>query len=347
LQTDPLLDEAYFRTGKAKHVFVNFPLDSLHPTARAAAEAIQCVGKQSIAAFWEMYTYLFETGSEWGSLPDATEVFADFGREQGLDVEALEACIKSRETADLVQSEVERAQALGFTGTPAFLVNDWTLMGAQPFEEFQATIEKALRGEHPPPTPTPLPPGKTPFDVNPDRPGYNYGGDAYLGSAEAPVVMVAFIDLGSDANLTFFKDTWPGIQKDYVDSGDVRYTVKHFPAANDSAAILAAVGAECAGAQGSFWDMHDLLFDKQAEWKSSEDVGATLTGYAEGMGLDSAAFAACLNDGEAVEKVNQDMTIALSNQFPAAPQFFAFKGQQGGYVPLESMREVLDSFEAE
>jgi protein-disulfide isomerase len=344
LQTDPLLDEAFIRTGKAKHVYVNYPLDSLHPTARAAAEAIQCVGKQSAAAYWEMYTFLFETGSEWGSLPDATEFFKEFAADQGLDVAAFESCVKTKETSSLVQSEIDRAMALGFRGTPAFLINDWVLSGAQPFEQFQDRIERALRGEHPPPTPTPLPPGKTPFDANPDRPGYTYGGDAYTGSAEAPMVMVAFIDFGSEANLSFLKETWPSIEKDYVTSGEMRYTVKHFPAAVDTASTLAAVASECAGLQGDFWQMHDLLFEKQSEWKSAEDVRSVLAGYTRDMGLDSGTFEACLQEGEAVEKVNQDVAIAMSNQFPAAPQFFAFKGQQGGYVPLENMREVLDSF---
>jgi cyclophilin family peptidyl-prolyl cis-trans isomerase len=57
------------------------------------------------------------------------------------------------------------------------------------------------------------------------------------------------------------------IQQKYPN--DVRIVYRHFPlvSIHDKAA-LAAQAAEAAGAQGKFWEMHDLLFQRQQEWVS-------------------------------------------------------------------------------
>jgi len=291
-----------------------------------------------------MHDHLYETLGEWSKAEDATELFKEYAAELDLDAKALAACLESGETADQVQAELERGIADGVQGTPAFFVNDWFISGAQPFEVFQETIEKALRGEHPPPTPTPLPPGVTPFDPNPDRPGYTYGGDAYCGSEEAEITLAVFVDFQSTENRDFFLKEWPEIEKKYVEPGKVRLMVKHFPALEHTAGFTAAEAAECAGQQGAFCAMYELLFSKQEEWSQVEDVSGTLKKYAAELNLDADQFAACLDGGETTDKVMEDFKIGQRNQFPPAPQFFIFKGDQGSYVPVEKLQEAIEEF---
>lgn len=347
MQTGPLLYEAYIATGKVKHVFVQHPLDGLHPQARPAAEASLCAGNQGAKAFWDFHELLFERVSEWSGQADLTDKFREYAEELGLDGGALVACVESGETADQVQAELEQGEALGVQGVPAFFINDWFLSGAQPFEAFQEAIEKALRGEHPPPTPTPLPPGATPFDANPAQPGYTYGGDAFRGSSDAEIGLVAFIDFQSAENRTYLLEVWPDVEETYVEPGKVRLIIKHFPAPDQDSAFNAAEAAECAGQQEAFWAMHDLLFEKQDEWGQAEDVVATLKEYAAELDLDTGGFAACLDEGQTEAKVNRDLAIALQSQFPPAPQFFAFKGQQGGYVPADKLQEAIEELLAQ
>jgi len=347
LQTGPLLYEAYIATGKVKHVFVQHPLDSLHPQARQAAEASLCAAKQGAAAFWAMHDLLFEKVGEWSGQEDLTERFKGYAAELGLDVEAFAACLESGETAAQVQAELERGEALGVRGVPAFFVNDWFISGAQPFEVFQQVIEAALRGEHPTPTPTPLPPGVTPFDPNPEQPGYTYGGDAFCGSEEAEISLVAFVDFQSPENRQFFLEEWPGLEEKYVEPGKLRLIIKHFPAADHVPAFKAAEAAECAGGQGAFCPMYELLFQRQEEWSQADDVPAVLKGYAAELGLNLDAFAACLDGGRTAGKVRQDFDIAQQNRFPPAPQFFIFKGRQGGYVSRDQLQEVIEQFLAQ
>jgi protein-disulfide isomerase len=289
-----------------------------------------------------MHERLFETAQEWSGQENLTERFSEYAAELGLDTDAFVVCLESGETATQVQTELERGQAAGVSGVPAFFINDWFVSGAQPFEVFQETIEAAMRGEHPPPTPTPLPPGATIFDPNPERPGYTYSGDATLGSAEAEIVLIEFIDFQSEENRKHFLETWPELEKEYVEPGQMRLVVKHFPAPDQPQGFKAAEAAECAGQQEAFWSMHDLLFQKQEEWSQADDVTATFEEYAAELDLDVDVFAACLDEGQTRDKVEEDFTITQENQFPAAPQFFIIMGQRAGNVPVDQLQEVIE-----
>jgi protein-disulfide isomerase len=294
-----------------------------------------------------MHERLFETASEWGGQSDPTEQFTSYAADLGLDTDAFVACLEAEETADQVQAELEQGQAAGVQGVPAFFINDWFLSGAQPFEAFEEVIEKALQGEHPPPTPTPLPPGATIFDSNPERPGYTYGGDATLGSAEAEVVLVEFVDFQSAENREHFLEAWPDLEKEYVEPGKVRLVVKHFPTPDQPQGFKAAEAAECAGQQEAFWAMYDLLFQKQEEWSQADDVTAAFEGYAADLDLDADIFIVCLDEGQTRDKVEQDFTITQENQFPAAPQFFIIMGERAGNVPADQLEEVIEELLAQ
>lgn len=80
---------------------------------------------------------------------------------------------------------------------------------------------------------------------------------------------------------------------------DVRLVYRHFPLDNHDKAPLAAEAAEAAGAQGKFWEMHDLLYAKYTEWSglSVADFRNRLDGYAAALALDTARFAADLDNG--------------------------------------------------
>jgi protein-disulfide isomerase len=289
-----------------------------------------------------MHELLFEKVEEWSEQENATELFEGYAAELGLDTEAFVACLESGETAAQVQSELEMGEALGVGGVPAFFVNDWFVEGAQSFEVFQETIEAALSGEHPAPTPTPLPPGATIFDPNPERPGYTYSGDAFCGSEEAEIIIVEFVDFQSAENRQHFLEGWAELEKEYVDTGKARLMVKYFPAIEHTQGFTAAEAAECAGQQEAFCSMYDLLFAKQDEWNELDDVTTTFKEYAAELGLDADAFATCLDKGQTAEKVVQDFTIGQQNQFPAAPVFFTIRGDQGGYVPVDQLQEAIE-----
>ena len=58
LTTQPQIDAEYINTGKLRYVFIDYPIDQLHPDAFKAHEAANCAGEQG--KYWEMHAKLFE-----------------------------------------------------------------------------------------------------------------------------------------------------------------------------------------------------------------------------------------------------------------------------------------------
>jgi len=108
---------------------------------------------------------------------------------------------------------------------------------------------------------------------------------------------------------------------------DVQVRFHHFPldsACNPAVkqpmhqyACLAAMAAECAGAQGRFWDYHDQLFEHQSHLDRD-----SLIAYAQQIGLDRAAFLACLDSDAPRQAVARDINEGLRLGIESTPTFF-------------------------
>jgi protein-disulfide isomerase len=365
VQTEPAIDEAYVRSGEVRVVFHDFPLESLHPNAPAAHTASLCVADQgSAATFWEYRAELFRSVDEWQSSFEPLAIFASLAEEAGVDMAQYEACMSGGEKAAVVQARVDAAFERGFNATPSFHVvrpEDnavFELIGAQPYEQFAATMDSALAGEMPvaaAPEPEPQQQG-IPFwataegwQPDPDRPGVNMAGDQYRGSVDAPVTVIEFSDFQCPFCLRHSTETQPILDEKYVDTGKVLWVYKHFPLNIHPQAPAAGVAAECAGEQGSFWEMHEALFGSVEAW-SIADPNAVFESLAEELALDGEAFSACLTDPEILARVNSD--LAEGQQFvEGTPTFIIVRGEQGsiipGALPEATFSEVLDGELAE
>lgn len=137
-QVQSTLKQVLERYGdKVKLVYRDFPIDSLHPGARTAAEAARCANDQG--KFWAYHDKLY------AGPPDASpEKLKALGAEVGLDLAAFEQCLSSGKHKARVQKDVEEANRLGVNGTPAFFINGRMLPGAQPLENFVSVIEEEL-----------------------------------------------------------------------------------------------------------------------------------------------------------------------------------------------------------
>ena len=90
---------------------------------------------------------------------------------------------------------------------------------------------------------------------------------------------------------------------------NIRVVYRHLPLISiHDKAVITAEAAEAAGAQDKFFEMHDLLYERQREWfpLSEEDVKIKLVEYAEELGLDTDRFAQELDDGVYREKILAD-----------------------------------------
>ena len=126
---------------KVKVVHRDFPIDSIHPLARRAAEGARCANEQG--QFWKYHDKLY--ASELN--PDPNQLSA-FAQEVGLDVTAFDRCLANGKYKTAVQKDLEQGQQLGITGTPAFFINGRLIVGAQPFETFARIIDEELAADN-------------------------------------------------------------------------------------------------------------------------------------------------------------------------------------------------------
>lgn len=148
-ETLPLLKQTYIEAGAAKLVYRDFPIDRIHPNARAAHAAAECADEQG--AFWPYHDVLFDRQREWSQLGpgEMRERVSEYAAALSLDAGAFVACLDSPETDAEIEADKRAGSSYGATGTPAFFVgNDASgyvlISGAKPFEEFASAIESAL-----------------------------------------------------------------------------------------------------------------------------------------------------------------------------------------------------------
>ena len=116
----------------------------------------------------------------------------------------------------------------------------------------------------------------------------------------------------------------------------IKITFKDFPLRSHNRAVPAAVAARCAGAQGRYWEYHDLLFVAQPDF-ARED----LVRYAGRLGLERDAFAACLSEGRFREAVEQDVSEGKALGVTGTPTFFINGRRLVGAHPVEVFQEAV------
>jgi len=111
------------------------------------------------------------------------------------------------------------------------------------------------------------------------------------------------------------------LTEDFPD--DVRIVYRYFPLTSiHPNAYGAALAAEAAGAQGKFWEMHDLLFAKTDEWIRMPDTSGVFKAYAEELGLDTERYNNDLLNKIGKDKVETDMETATKLKLRGTPSIF-------------------------
>lgn len=137
-----------------------------------------------------------------------------------------------------------------------------------------------------------------------------------LGSEAAPVTVVEFTDYQCPFCRRFVQNTFPLLKRDYIDTGKVRWVVRDMPLAFHANARKAAQAAHCADEQGKFWEMRELLFKNADKLQVDQ-----LKQYAQDLGLDGAAFAACLDSDRYRAGLDADAAEAIGQRVTGTPSF--------------------------
>ena len=177
--------------------------------------------------------------------------------------------------------------------------------------EAKAGAAEGARARREPPLPT------EPISLN---------GMQLRGIESARVILIEYGDYQCPYCGRFARETQPALEEKFVRTGKVRLAYLHLPLPNHALAQKAAEGAECAGAQGRFWEMHGRLFEEPRRLTEPD-----LVAHARALGLDGKAFDACLG-GRMVDKVRADASLAREHEVSATPTFFVGAVRSDGRV---------------
>jgi protein-disulfide isomerase len=149
---------------------------------------------------------------------------------------------------------------------------------------------------------------------------------------------VELVEFG-DFECPYCADAFPSVQRALERTGDLaRLRFRHFPIVRKHPhAERAAEAAEAAGAQGRFWEMHDLLFGHQDDLEYED-----LLGYAGKLGLDVDQFADELHEGRHAARVRRDVISAEASGARGTPTFFVGDRRHVGPYDTESLARELE-----
>ena len=177
-----------------------------------------------------------------------------------------------------------------------------------------------------------------------------FRGRPMLGRADAPVTIVEFSDYQCPYCQRFATKVFPEMKRDYIDTGKVRYVFRDFPLTQiHPQAAKAHEGAHCAGEQGRYWEMHDVLFLNQKDLSVS-----SLSAYADQIGLEIGAFDACLEGGRHAAAVQADMQAGAQADVRGTPSFVIGRSGSGetiigtiirGAQPFSTFQQVIQAME--
>jgi len=172
------------------------------------------------------------------------------------------------------------------------------------------------------------------------------GDSPVKGDANAPVTIIEFSDYECPFCGKAFDETLPLIEKNYIDTGKVKYVFKDFPLDFHPSAQPAAEAARCFGEQKGdegYYKYHDKLFENQ-ELLSEENYKK----WARELGADGAKFDTCLSSGKYADAISEDMAYGQTLGVSGTPAFFIGNSEDGyilvsGAQPYANFENVIEA----
>jgi protein-disulfide isomerase len=164
-----------------------------------------------------------------------------------------------------------------------------------------------------------------------------------LGDSTAPVWFIMISDFQCPYCKQFHDESFAALRKDYVATGKVRMAYINFPLPIHQNAWPAAEAAMCAGAQGKFWPMHDVLFSSQDAWEDQHPAVHAIDSLAASIGVDTMALDRCVSQHASKALIDADADRAERAGARSTPTVIIGKQILVGVQPLANYRRSIDS----
>lgn len=131
-----------------KFTFRHFPLDTIHPNARAAHRAAEAAGKQN--KFFEMHDLIYQNHSAWETSQNAKTFFDEYAKSIGLNMEQFNNDYASEIVNSTINADKQEGTKRGVQGTPTYYINGEKIENTDisSVDSFSAVIEKYINKQN-------------------------------------------------------------------------------------------------------------------------------------------------------------------------------------------------------
>lgn len=155
----------------------------------------------------------------------------------------------------------------------------------------------------------------------------------FKGDPDAPVTVVEYADFECPACAQVAQPPFSDQILQYVEAGQVKLVFHEYPLSYHTSAPAASIAARCAGDQGSFWEMHDILFAQRAAWVNdpSPQNFATLASQA---GVERGEFLQCVQSGKYAQVIADATAASREAGVGGTPNFIVNGGDPLNFSEL-------------
>lgn len=159
-----------------------------------------------------------------------------------------------------------------------------------------------------------------------------------LGDTEAPLRIVEYTDFECPYCRRFARGSFHKIVKNYVASGQVRYTVRHFPLPVHDHARRMANAAECAAEQNRFWEYKFFLMNLRFKLTDHNLIQL-------GRSIElprPEEFRRCVRERRKIERVEEERNAGRKKGVSATPTLFVGDTKLEGAYPFHKMKPIIE-----
>lgn len=136
-------------------------------------------------------------------------------------------------------------------------------------------------------------------------------------------------------------ETEPRLIEQYIRTGEARLVYRHLLQLGDGSRVLAEA-SECAGEQGKFWEMRELLYREQDRVFGATGF-ASVQPLAAELGLDEAAMQQCMDSGQFRAQVEADYAAGQREGVTSRPVMDVNGRRLVGALPLQQFQQAIEA----
>lgn len=160
-----------------------------------------------------------------------------------------------------------------------------------------------------------------------------------MGDANAPVTVVEYTDIQCPFCGRWAREEFASFKSQYIDTGKVRFVIRHFPLRNiHPQAEPAARASECSADQSAFFEFVDSCYADQSDLSNTG-----LRAKALGLSLNMTDFDACFPPADAkATRVQTDVTSGNALGITGTPTFFINARRASGFQTTAQLGVIIE-----